>query len=364
MEPASIRTMNPGAMWGRTGKRPGPEKEVATNNPLALKWGSTRTIYLSDGLNQGNNIAIFPTYVQGICAQLDLWRSSPHYRNKKFADAINTWDGGNYTESYIKFVLARVPGMTRTTIMNDDFWKSPMGPKFLKAQAGHEAGKAYPAPDSDFVEAQRRVFSTGTMGAAPAKAELHPDDRPGLSSKGDARLYDNQVQLKHMNYNPGMIDGVWGGGTAGAIAAFFNDYAPDATAPLKWQDYDKNYKAIDSTIDKAESEGFIRPVTKARDQADPDVVKSVAPEIAPAQHSKWAAITTFFSALGGSIYSCVDWLMGYKDQAEQWGLFGYINKVPTFVWLLLIAAVTGVVVFKAVQTVNGITKPVQNGERM
>lgn len=158
MEPASIRTKNPGAMWGRTGPRPSSDKTVATNAVLPLKWGSKETIYLSDGTGQGNNIAVFPTYVQGICAQLDLWRSSKHYKNKAFKDAIRTWSGGNNVEDYIAFVLKRVPGMKRDTIMDDAFWRSKMGLAFLKAQAWHEAGKPYPAPDADWLEAQRRVM--------------------------------------------------------------------------------------------------------------------------------------------------------------------------------------------------------------
>ncbi|MGY4622009.1 hypothetical protein ACVWZ4_007236 [Bradyrhizobium sp. USDA 4472] len=151
MEPASIRYKNPGAMWGR-------------GNKIAKKWGSTGTVDLNDGLGQGNNIAVFPDYVSGICAQLDLWRTSPNYRNKRFDQAIAVWAGHNQTESYIRFVLARVPGMTRDTIMDDVFWQSPKGIAFLKAQAGHEAGKTYPAPDADWIEAQRRVFKNANAG--------------------------------------------------------------------------------------------------------------------------------------------------------------------------------------------------------
>jgi hypothetical protein len=128
-------------------------------NALAKKWGSTDTVTLHDGLGQGNNIAVFPTYVQGICAQLDLWRSSANYKNKKFSDAIAIWSGHNNVESYIKYVLQRIVGMTRDTVMNDVFWQSPMGVEFLKAQAGHEAGKIYPAPDEDWVKAQAIVMS-------------------------------------------------------------------------------------------------------------------------------------------------------------------------------------------------------------
>lgn len=146
MEPASIRYKNPGAMWGSV---------------LAIKWGAAKKpVTLNDGKGQGNNIAVFPTFVQGICAQLDLWRTSKNYRNKKFADAIRIWSGGNAVESYISFVCARVPGMTRDTILNDAFWKGPMGIPFLKAQAWHEAGKQYPAPDEDWINAKKRVLSS------------------------------------------------------------------------------------------------------------------------------------------------------------------------------------------------------------
>lgn len=154
--PASIRYKNPGAMWG---------------NKLARKWGaSPKAVTLNDGKGQGNNIAVFPTYVQGICAQLDLWRSSANYRNKRFADAIAIWSGHNEVPSYIAFCKKRVPGLTESTVMDDDFWRSPSGIAFLKAQAWHEAGQRYPAPDEDWIEAQRRVFLGDTdFDPPPAK---------------------------------------------------------------------------------------------------------------------------------------------------------------------------------------------------
>lgn len=363
MEAASIRYKNPGAMWGRTGKRPSANKEVATNAPIPLRWGSTTTFYLSDGMGQGNNIAVFPTFVQGICAQLDLWRSSPKYKNKRFADAIAVWSGGNYVESYIKYVCDRVPGMTRDTIMDDTFWRGPMGVGFLKAQAGHEAGQRYPAPDADWVEAQRCVFTSAPSPVYHAAA-AQEDPRPGMAAHGDARLYDNQVQLKLMNYNPGGFDGLWGGGTAGALAGFFNDYARDEAVPLQWQDYTANYERIDSLIDKAVDEGFRRPVTEARAAADPKVVERVAPEIVPAKRGLWATISGFFTALGTTIYKGGEWLLGYQDQAERFGIMGYIDKVPPFVWFALGTAAIGAVVFFTLRTVRGIEKPVTTGERM
>lgn len=194
MIPAPIRTKNPGAMWGHIGRKPdafyplpeGPHG-CETNAPIPLKWGSTRTIYLSDGLGQDNNAAIFDTWVQGICAQIELWRTK--YRNQTFANAIAVWSGGNNVEDYIAFVLKRVPGMTRDTVMDDEFWRGPMATDFLKAQAWHEAGQPCPAPDEDFVEARRRALAAprpvkpkthvaaastgGAIVAAPVTAAMH-----------------------------------------------------------------------------------------------------------------------------------------------------------------------------------------------
>lgn len=152
MEPAAIRHKNPGAMW------PGP---------IATKWGSTKWVYLNDGTGQGgggkgNKIATFDRWEDGICAQLDLWRSSPRYRNKPFAEAIDTWCGHNSTEAYIQHVLKRIPTMRRDTIMNDAFWRSPAGLAFLQVQAAHEAGKVIPAPAEAWVAAQKRVLGGTT----------------------------------------------------------------------------------------------------------------------------------------------------------------------------------------------------------
>lgn len=189
MEPASIRCKNPGAMWGHVGQKPKSFFETAqgphgceTNAPIPVKWGSTKTIYLSDGLGQNNNIAIFDTWVQGICAQLDLWRTSPKYRNKRFEDAIRTWSGGNNVPSYIAYVKARVPGITEGTVMDDAFWKGSMGLAFLKAQAGHEAGKTYPASDADWLEAQRIVMS----GIKPAPSKTKATVATGAVVAGTA----------------------------------------------------------------------------------------------------------------------------------------------------------------------------------
>ncbi|MDE5451342.1 hypothetical protein GWE18_00430 [Bradyrhizobium sp. CSA112] len=196
-EPAAIRHKNPGAMW------PGA---------IATKWGSKKWVYLNDGTGQGGNgkgnkIATFDNWVDGICAQLDLWRTSPNYKNKRFAEAIRIWSGGNNVPAYISYVKARIPGMDENTVMNDAFWRGPMGVKFLQVQAGHEAGKPIPAPDADWIEAQRRVFS----GAKPLTSTTQKAGG-AIAAAGTAATIAHQA-----GFNPAIIIAI---GAAVAVAAF------------------------------------------------------------------------------------------------------------------------------------------------
>lgn len=143
-DPASIRYNNPGAMWG--------------GNALTRKWGETRNVALNDGKGQGNTIAFFPSKVIGACAQFDLWRSSKNYRNKRLADAIRTWSGGNSWAQYVAFLTARVPGLTASTVIDEAYLKSVNGIALMKAQAWHEAGREYPMTDAEWALAQTKVF--------------------------------------------------------------------------------------------------------------------------------------------------------------------------------------------------------------
>lgn len=155
--PASIRYKNPGAMWGK-------------GNAIATKWGADpkNTVGLNDGLGQGNNIAVFPTYIDGACAQLDLWRS--HYSNMTLKAAILKWSGGNWSQPYANF-LTEHTGLSMDTIITTTILSGPSGWKLIKYQAQWEAGQPYPMTDDDWQTAQKRVFS----GASPtAPSSVHP----------------------------------------------------------------------------------------------------------------------------------------------------------------------------------------------
>lgn len=209
MVAASIRSNNPGAMWGK-------------GNKLAEKWGSTGTESLKDGLGQGNNIAYFPTKVQGACAQFDFWHSSNHYHNKTLREAITTWSGGNWVSSYLKFLKARVPGLTDDTVIDDAFLSGPKGIQLMKAQANHEAGQPYPMTDVEWAEAQRRVFAASVVAQAPIQNTFAKD---GYVRRGDKDTSDVgpvhalQQWLRDAKYDIA-VDGDYGPQTEGAVLAW------------------------------------------------------------------------------------------------------------------------------------------------
>lgn len=313
-EPPSIRYKNPGAMWG---------------SALAIKWGAApKPVTLNDGKGQGNNIAVFPSYVLGICAQLDLWRTSKNYRNKAFDDAIRIWSGGNEVESYIAFVLKRVPGMTRNTVMNDAFWRSPSGIAFLKAQAWHEAGKPYPAPDADWIEAQRRVFAnelpnTAAKNVAPPKAGFSADVK---------RVQADLVGLGY--HEVGEVDGLIGGRTRGAIAAFMNDRHEVATTSIT--------PALVAEIAKAKAENWPRPVAPSRAYA---TAKDIAPKVEAVKQNAWSRfwskVLAVPSTAGAATWGVVSNIPAANDAASPYIAMGkeYVSSVPGWVWLLVIGAV-------------------------
>jgi hypothetical protein len=174
---------------------------------LAKKWGAEKTIGLNDGLGQGNNIAVFPTKVMGAAAQIDLWRTSKNYHNRRLQDAIRTWSGGNYVSSYMAFLMKRVPGLTPDTIIDDDFLRSGQGLAMMKAQAWHEAGQQYPMTDAEWREAQDLVFSSKRPSTSTAKKASG-----SVAAGGAAAGAAHQAGL-----NPAWIVAI---GIAVAVAAF------------------------------------------------------------------------------------------------------------------------------------------------
>lgn len=151
--PASIRNNNPGAQW------PGPS---------SVKFGSKRAVTLTD--RQRNQMAVFPTKVQGAAAQFDLLLRL--YCGKTLYDAIEMWSGQNSAESYTRFITSRT-GLGRNDILTHEYVANPVtGIPFAKAMAFWEAGnqKEYPLSDDEWAKAH--AMAVGSTPAVPPHLEI------------------------------------------------------------------------------------------------------------------------------------------------------------------------------------------------
>lgn len=146
--PASIRNLNPGAMY------PGPSSR---------KFGATKyeTLRSKDGVHK---IATFASSVDGAAALFDLLGSKA-YTGRTIQEAITKWCGGFYVSTYIK-VLEANAGVTRHTRLTRELLANrEVAIPLAMAMALQEAGQEYPMTDEEWEEAHARVF--GTVAPAP-----------------------------------------------------------------------------------------------------------------------------------------------------------------------------------------------------
>jgi predicted chitinase len=270
-------------------------------------------------------------------------------------------------------------------------------------------GRCNAAADRDDVVAVRKVINGGTNGLAECRVFLakakkvladysavpppvavftEPEpfevDEPSPSSldpvvvdaevKGDPELYSVQKRLKAMNYNPGVLDGRWGGGTSGALSGFINDRGGMITVPASLDAFNDAREEIKAELGRAESESppFTRPVSAARKSGDAATVAKVAPEVVPVKQNffiaLWGSIVTFFTAIWTQISDYVkqawDWYTDNSDSGIISTATEYLGKVPTVVWLLAGGGALLWIALNSRSGVNKITQSVQTGERL
>lgn len=173
MDPASIRTNNPGAQW---------------YGPAAQAYGATGSIPLPGG----NNAAQFPDPVSGAAAQFALL--SHRYTNMPLSTAIAKWSGGNSSPAYAAF-LGKQTGLSPETVLTKDLLAGPQGLALAKAQAQWEAGKPFPMSDEQWQQAQTRAFG-GQQPSAPFQAISAPSAPAGIG------LFGSQVPSGPPNSAP------------------------------------------------------------------------------------------------------------------------------------------------------------------
>lgn len=209
--------------------------------------------------------------------------------------------------------------------------------------------------------------------AADAPA-IVPDDPTAVDAdvQGDPALFSVQKRLLGRHYSPGVITGVWGGMTSGAISGFINDRQADIVVPTSLAKFEEVDADIRRELSRAEAEGWFRPVTAERANADPGTVAAVAPEVVPAKRSYlatlWTSITIFFAGLAQSVSdqlsSAWSFFMGHKDDlGDSSTLMGYAREVPTIVWFIVAGAAFLWIALQARASVKQITASVQTGVR-
>jgi hypothetical protein len=231
------------------------------------------------------------------------------------------------------------------------------------------------------------------FGAKPHTFISHPetgapadefDDQPAPPSldpvvvdaevKGDPEVYSVQKRLKAMNYNPGVLDGRWGGGTSGALGGFINDRGGRITVPASLDAFNDVREEIKAELGRAESESppFTRPVSAARKSGDAATVAKVAPEVVPVKQNYflalWGSIVTFFTAIWTQVKDYVsqawDWYTDNSDSGIISTISGYLSQVPTVVWLVAGGGALLWIALNSLSGVNKITQSVQTGERL
>lgn len=205
------------------------------------------------------------------------------------------------------------------------------------------------------------------------QTEAKPKDAPvDPHVKGDPQVYAVQEALAQMNYGPGRIDGLWGGRTAGAIAAFLNDRpGSGVTAPTSAKEFAQVYRRLMAEIEIAQASDFKRPIAEARANADLSQVAERAPEVVPVQKGflamVWGAVATAFAG----VVDAAKWVMGFfadnRDAVDPGMIqkaLSYIGLVPSWVWIIAAAAAIAYVAIYLIRPGrDGIVQSVQTGER-
>lgn len=194
---------------------------------------------------------------------------------------------------------------------------------------------------------------------------------------GNPAVLDIQKRLKAMKYNPGGIDGLWGGMTAGALTGFLTDRNKRIPAPTSLDTLAPVLDEIKDELSEAESEDppFTRPVSDARANADQKKIEEAAPEVVPVKRNflvtVWGSIVAFFAAAWDTIASTFGNLFGFvtdhKDDVPEEaksGLFSILSDIPPIVWLLTVGGLLAFIGYNSWSSIKKTTEQVKTGERL
>lgn len=205
--------------------------------------------------------------------------------------------------------------------------------------------------------------------------EPPPNAQPE-STEPDAVLLDVQQRLAARRYRPGVIDGRWGSGTSGALSGFMNDRGLRLHLPISLAEFHDIADEVVAELKEAEQENWFRPVSEARANASPTVVKELAPETVPVKRNYlvtlWGSVTAFFAAawdtVSGYVSQAWDFFTDHQDVVDSHPgimsrVWEHVTAVPIAVWLALAGSGLAFIAWNSLQAIKTSTKAVQTGER-
>lgn len=192
----------------------------------------------------------------------------------------------------------------------------------------------------------------------PFLRPFQPATTGGLNVQPVRARYDVKVEvvqreLDAMGYHEiGDIDGKWGGKTAGAIRAFFNDRGLNDRAEMG--------DLLNNEIAQAKAEGWTRPIAPSRANAQP---KDIAPKVETVKVSLWGRLMAKVSAgiaalgFGSSTMSDTFSAVQYKMTPVR----DFFSSVPTPVWFLLMMIAAGAIWYFTDRAAKAATKDYNTG---
>lgn len=135
-----------------------------------------------------------------------------------------------------------------------------------------------------------------------------------------------QRKLDRLGYHEvGGIDGVWGGKTAAAIAAFKNDRGLTGDPIID--------RALTTEIDKCIADQWSRPVSPERANV---TAKDMAPKVEAVRQTLWqrfwAKVTGFGALIAATFKGASDYFDSLKEQVQPF--MNWFSDIPAWLWFV------------------------------
>jgi uncharacterized protein (TIGR02594 family) len=164
-----------------------------------------------------------------------------------------------------------------------------------------------------------------------------------------------QRRLEAMGYFPGKIGDVPGGMTAGAVAAFKMDRGVGNDGAID--------DAMLAELDKAEAQGFKRPIAESRANA---TEATIAPKVEAIRQNWFSRLWAKLLALPGLIFAALSGAWDELPEAKSYiePAKDFITDMPGWAWGLLIGGVGLYLWHSTRKTGAAVLKDFQEGRRL